>query len=819
MASDSLDPKPTLLSMTKQLVSRNASRFTRPAAPSSGATDGKPSHVALTAEEVLSEMEGANDEVLARLALEPACPESVLTTFVNGPRAALRAAAARNPRLNLGLLSMLAQNSQEEEPVLLAVAEHPSTSPESLRRLAGSAYLSVRMAAALHPSTPLDALLLLAGASDIPVQLALATRADLPVEVQRALLKAAPSTEVLRALASGPFVNEDILAALATSVEPDIRLRTAVHPRLPVGSQQLLSADPDWSVRQAAMSVSREDEGGLTLHLAVQPAAIQDPVVDDRTYLEFLTAEQQQELQDLIQALEALNSEALEFARQQWLSSLDRPRTVDEQRLRAAHQGRVLELERESRLTLERDLRILRQNLQAEADREKRGTSLSLSKALEQERQALSEELKTRRARQLLEERSATEQRRMEDLAALRAQQATEQQRTLAAERTHLTSELERFLEDQRALLQADASGHLQTVRIGLEQKLQAELAALRERMQAQFLKDLSMLRAAEDERTAARQLELESALERLLDDQRLQLQAETDERWAQEKEVFTQAMEARLAEQELQAQVIRRERLTSEHARQRAELEVQSETLLHEWRRAAGEALSQRQEQWEAETKQAQSDLTASLKAEREQRLVQQRQQLEAEWSVREAELRAAHGAALIQELEALAEQSRQSLVEHQAEAGTNLGTHLDLQIERLTAELAQERHETLTTREQRLISAGEPGPAPLSTPLTGATSMVGTLVGGYLVPAELLPTNQEPVLEALRLILTHLDVQEAALARLAPDGQSHRVYLRTVNRVIEGFMHGQENVILRADREDGPHYFCNERVPRLMP
>ena len=63
----------------------------------------------------------------------------------------------------------------------------------------------------------------------------------------------------------------------------------------------------------------------------------------------------------------------------------------------------------------------------------------------------------------------------------------------------------------------------------------------------------------------------------------------------------------------------------------------------------------------------------------------------------------------------------------------------------------------------------------------------MVGTLVGGYLVPAKLLPANPESVLEALRLILTHLDVQEAALARLAPDGQSRRSFLRSVDRVIE--------------------------------
>ena len=966
MASDSIDPKPTLLSVTKGLVSRNASRFARPAAPLSGANEEGPAHADLTAEEVLRQIDGADEERLARLALEPACPESVLTTFVNNPSATLRAAAARNPRLNMGLLSMLAQNRQEAEAVLLAVAEHPSTSPESLQRLSRNAYLSVRIAVARHSSTPLVILLYLAGAPDVPVQLALAGRADLTEEVQRALLKARPPTEVVRALASGPFVAEDILAALATSEEPDIRLRVAVHPKLPAGPRQLLSTDPDWSVRQAVMVIP--GERGV--------ASAQIPVVDDQTYLNFLTAEQQQERQDLMQALETLNSEALEFARQRWLASLDRPRTVDEQRLRAAHQGRVLELERESLLTLERDLRILRQNLQAEADREKRGTSLSLSKVLEQERQALREELKSRRARQLLEERSAGEQRRMEDLAALRAQQATDQQHTLAAERAQLNSELERFLEDQRAQLQTEANERLQTVRTGLEQKLQAELTVLRERMEAQSLRDLGVLRAAEEERTAARQLKLESALERLLDDQRLQLQAEADERWAQEKEAVKQAAETRLAEQELQAQVIRRERLTSEHARQRAELEAQGEALLHEWQRAAEEALAQRQKQWEAEAMQAQSDLAASLKTEQDQRLAQQRQQLdakfaeagrtrleqlrqsseaerqqqqkqassdlaaalteqrqqleaeqrqhlekllaeheasadsrkaelgaqvaewrqqgevaceqlrtegrralvsevhalktalaaevqqeldvrrqqleaafqeeeresrerqgratrametqlrrqaedqlEAEWSAREAELRAAHDAALAQELEALAEQSRQSLVERQAETDTNLGARLDFQTERLTAELVRERQEALTARERQLISAGEPGPAPLPASLIGATSMVGTLVGGYLVPAELLPINPEPVLKALRLILTHLDVQEAALAQLAPDGQSHRVYLRAVNRVIEGFMHGQENVILRADREDGPHYFSNERVPRLMP
>ena len=965
MASDSIDPKPTLLSVTKGLVSRNASRFARPAAPLSGANDEGPAHADLTAEEVLRQIDGADEERLARLALEPACPESVLTTFVNNPSATLRAAAARNPRLNLGLLSMLAQNSQEAEAVLLAVAEHPSTSPESLQRLAGSAYLSVRIAAALHPSASLATLQHLAGAPDVPVQLALAGRANLPEEVQRALLKAGPSTEVMRALASGPFVAEDILAALAISDEPDIRLRAAVHPRLPAGSRQLLSTDPDWSVRQAATVVP--GEGGV--------ASAQLPVVDDQTYLDFLTAEQQQERHDLTRALEALNSEAMEFARQRWLASFNRPRTVDEQRLRAAHQGRVLELERESLLTLERDLRILRQNLQAEADREKRGTSLSLSKALEQERQALREELKTRRARQLLEEQSATEQRRMEDLAALRAQQATDQQQTLAAERAQLTSELDRFLDDQRAQLQAEANGRLQTVRTGLEQKLQAELAALRERMEAQSLRDLGVLRAAEDERTAARQLELESALERLLDDQRLQLRAEADGQWAQEKEAVRQAAETTLAEQERQAQAARLECLTSEHARQRAELEAQGEALRHEWRRAAEEALAQRQEQWEAETKLAQSDLAASLKAERDQCLGEQRQQLDAEfaeagrtrlaqlrqsseaerqqqrqqassdlaaalaeqrqlleaeqaqqlekllaeheasagtreaelvaqvaewrqqdevareqlrtegrralvlevhalktalaaevqqeldvrrqqleadfreeervsrerqgqaaralkmqlrqqaedqlaaeWSVREAELRSTHGAALSLELEALAEEVQQSLVERQAETGTSLGARLGLQTERLTAELVRERQEALTAREQ-LISAGETGFAPLPATLTGATSMVGTLVGGYLVPAGLLPTNPEPVLEALRLILTHLDVQEAALARLTPDGQSRRSFLRSVDRVIEGFVYAQENVILRADREDGPHYFSNERVPRLMP
>ncbi|WP_407541011.1 hypothetical protein Q0M94_06375 [Deinococcus radiomollis] len=902
-------------------------------------------------------MEGADEVRLARLALEPACPESVLTTFANGPSAALRAAAARNPRLNLGLLSMLAQNTQETEAVLLAVAEHPFTSRESLQRLAGSRYPAVRIAAALHPAAPLDALLLLAGASDISVQLALTARASLPAEVQRALLTAG-SSEVLQALAGSPFAVEDILSALAASEDPDIRLRVAVHPNLAAGQRQVLSTDRDWRVRQAASAVLGEE------------AIVQAPV-DDATYLNFLTSEQEQERQDLMQALEALNSEALGLARQRWLASLDRPRTVDEQRLRAAHQGRVLELERESRLALERDLRILRQNLQAEAEREKRGTSLSLSKALELERQALREELKTQRARQVLEEQTASERRRMEELSALRAQQATDQQQILTAERAQLTLELERFLADQRAQLQAEAKERLQVIRTGLEQKLQTELATLRERLEVQSLSDLAALRVLEEERTTARKLELEAALERLLGDQVAQLQAEAKERWTREGEVFRQAAEARQAEMEVQAQAIRQERLSAEQTRRRAELEVQGEAQLQEWRRISEEVFGHRQAEWEAETKRAQADLARFLDEEHERRLEEQRlhletefaatgrarleqlrqiseadlqqqrhqasseltaalaeqrrqleaelqrqleqllaeheasadareaelaaqlvewrqqgdaardnlraegrrtlvsevsalktalaaeqqqklevrrrqleaefeedarvqrerqrqashaleaqlrqqmgDQLEAEWPAREAALRASHVAALTRELEHLAEQA---LAQQQAVSVPDPESRFELRAEQFTAELAQQRQEALAARQ--LISDQQPVTIlPLTSP-TDTPNMVGTLIGGYLVPAELLPANPEPVLQALRLILTHLDVQEAALARLTPDGQSRRSFLRAVDRVIESFVHAQENIILRADREDGPHYFCNERVPRLTP
>jgi hypothetical protein len=961
MAPDSVDPKPTLLSMTQQLVRRSTPSFGHPGSSSSEPKDESTSHADLTEADVLRQLEGADEERLAQLALEPACPESVLATFINGPSPALRAAAARNPRLNLGLLSMLAQNTQESEAVLLAVAEHPSSSPESLQRLAASTYLSVRIAAALHPSTPPAALLLLAASADVPAKLALTARAGLSTEIQRALLKTGPG-EVLRALASSPFAAEDMLVALATSENPDIRLRVAVHPNLTADLQQALGTDPDWSVRQAAMTASSELEAD----------SAQAPV-DEQTYLEFLTAEQRQERQDLVLALETLNSEALELARKRWLASLDRPRSVDEQRLRAAHQGRVLELERESRLTLERDLRILRQNLEAEAGREKRGTSLSLSKALEQERQALREELKARRARLLLEEQTASERRRMEELSALRAQQASDQRELLATERAQLTSELERFLEDQRAQLQTEANGRLQLVRTGLEQKLQTELTDLRERLEAQSLRDMGALRASEEERTAGRKLELESALERLLEDQRLQMTAEANERWTQEKEVFRQAAEAMLVELEAQAQVVQQERLSGEQARQRAELEVQGEALLQDWRRAAEEALVHRQAEWEAEVKRAQADLAVSLEAEQERRLGEQRRQLdtefaelgrtrldqlrqiseaerqqlrhqatseltaalaeqrqqleaeqeqqlehllaeheasaesreaelaaevaewrrqgeaarehlraegrralvsevsalkttlaaeqqqelevrrrqleaefeedaraqrerqlqakraleaqlrqqagdqlEAEWPAREGAMRASHAAALTQELEKLAEQSQ---AQGQAGSDPNPGARFDLQAERLGAELAQQRQEALAARQRQQMSEQQAVTVLPPASLTGAPNTVSTLIGGYPVPTALLPSDPAPVLAALNLILTHGDVQETALSRFAPDGQSRRSFLRSIDRAIEGFVHTQENIILRADREDGPHYFRNERVPRLTP
>ncbi|AZI45177.1 hypothetical protein EHF33_19895 (plasmid) [Deinococcus psychrotolerans] len=110
-----------------------------------------------------------------------------------------------------------------------------------------------------------------------------------------------------------------------------------------------------------------------------------------------------------------------------------------------------------------------------------------------------------------------------------------------------------------------------------------------------------------------------------------------------------------------------------------------------------------------------------------------------------------------------------------------------------------------------QKASLPSEPAVAPVSIDL---------LVWGYPVPCEVLPDHHPAaVLAALRLIAEHLDVQGEALLRFTPAGQSRRSFMRQIDRAAEGFLHVHEPVILRADREDGPHYFVNNRLPRLTP
>ncbi|AZI45176.1 hypothetical protein EHF33_19890 (plasmid) [Deinococcus psychrotolerans] len=851
MAAD--PPYKTLLNMTRRLTERglaalpaltSVTEASRKNASSIGSSDEEVARLiaSCSAEERITLaanratptpvlMRLAQDEssaVRCAVAAQPACPSDLLTQLVHDEDSQVRAAASAHPQLNVALLSMLAQRSQESLEVHLAVARHLTTSPDSLAQLVKSGSSAVRAAVARHPA-------------------------------------ASPST--LTTLASD--LSEEVKQALASR-------RPGAHHR-PVVLE--LRIDPP--------STRGVDE--LRIEEPHQKSDIQPEVPEaEVNFLRFLAAEYGQEIRDLARALETLNRETLEVTRARWQVRLAQPQSLDQERLKAAHQAQVQLLHRESKLTLERELRVLRDQLKAASKAEAQRTALDLSRTLERERQNLQAEQRAARQARVQEEHTQLEQQHNDLIGRLRADQEMNRKRVLAEERQRLTVALEQELHDQQVKLQAESALNLQKRRAGLELRLRTELEQLREDLEGHYLQRLTALKEQGDAAIAAKQREFVVALDNLLQDQQLKLQTEWEQRLATDEAEFRLTQEAARALQEREGMAAQELKLRQEGERLLTSLEQEAEIHRMTWQqqgqadlaryqdelqawseRTLGEVRqkliqehekkleqehAERQSQFEQVAKaakeeqlvateaarvqfglEAEARLTealqeqrqvaemqrasemASLQQKAEEALVLAQQEWTEGWQHREQELLELNRTRFEQETQALREQRKQRVQQYQLQQNALASTQMSTQIQPSAEQLVLDRRGALENLEAELQTQEKTA----LTPGASAVLSTGPLVYGYPVPLEALPEQHDPaaVLAALNLIAAHLDVQGEALLRFTPPGQSRRSFLRQIDRAVEHFQHGHEPVILRADREDGPHYFLNDRLPRLLP
>lgn len=181
-------------------------------------------------------------------------PDQLLELAGEADHAVIRENVARHPHSPASCLERLARDG--EAAVRLQVARNPSAPPEALNALAGDERYAVREAVAAHPLTPVETVLVLR--SDANERVALVAQLKLASLTEERMREALGSRRrnVKLAIASKPHAPAQVLTELARDRNPLIRAQVSLAPQLPELIRESLLEDPDWAVRQVALSAN-----------------------------------------------------------------------------------------------------------------------------------------------------------------------------------------------------------------------------------------------------------------------------------------------------------------------------------------------------------------------------------------------------------------------------------------------------------------------------------------------------------------------------------------------------------------------------------
>jgi hypothetical protein len=603
-------------------------------------------------------------------------------------------------------------------------------------------------------------------------------------------------------------------------------------------------------------------ERRAALHLPSLDAALQKDLAE-------VQAEFRQWKQAVLQNLERL-----------WAAPAGRPYSADEQRLLAVHQGRMMTLRRQSRLDLERDLRLLRQRLQTDGERQARATALELSRILERERFFLEDEARRERTRRLDAERLRLEGELARARADLTADAEQTRGRAIAAERERhvrqLNAELAQLrdrlrvqdkLSDLRDELSLRHAHELDALNMQLTLEREAQLRAEQEQGQAALAQErqaleveLSALAAAEQEEcqrqhnhaldreraalgtvhlTEREELRiqhgeslsarLKAERERLAPALKQQANAARD-RWEEERQqVRAEQLRAQQAEAEATVARLRTE-LEAAHAerltQERTELEAQLAVTLRTRQEMADHALAQQlaplRAAAESKLAQALEDQRQAAQAFQAQRLLDLegagQQKLGAAWSRLEAELLVGHEQALAEQAARLEADAAALEEVTQGQLAARMADTLAGRTAELRVRLEAEQEQAAAPYRVRVVAADpNTNRGGVSGPQDSADLV--PVIAGVSVPPSILPDAPEAVLSALRLIAGHGEVAERDLGRFVPPEQSVRRFRRDLGSVIEALVQNGEHVFLRVTRPDDTYYILNPRRRQEQP
>lgn len=597
-------------------------------------------------------------------------------------------------------------------------------------------------------------------------------------------------------------------------------------------------------------------------------------------YIPALEAALQQDLAEVQTGFMQWKRAVLEEMERRWATPSGRPYSADEQRLLAVHQGRMMTLRRQSRLDLERDLRLLRQRLKTDGERQARATALELSRILERERFFLEDEARRERTRQLDAERLRLEGDLARARADLTADAEQTRERAMAAERERHARQLDAELaqvrdrlrvQDRLSALRDELSlrhaHELDALNVQLTLEREAQLTAEREEKQAALVQERQALEAELSALAAAEQEECQrqnsQALDRdraasatvhltQLEELRLQHEASLSARLRAERECLVPELErqaaAARASWEEERQRIRaaqcrsqqaeaeatvtalRAELEATHAerltQERTELETQLAVTLRTRQEMADHALAQQlaplRAAAEAKLARALEEQRQAAQAFQAQRLSDLEgaghQELEAAWSRLEADLLARHQQALAEQAARL--EAEAIALEQGAQSGLEARTAASL-AERegeLSARLVTELGQAAAPRRVRVVVV-DPATNQGGVPGPQDPAHPVAVIAGVSVPPNILPDAPDAVLGALRLIAAHGEVAERDLGRFVPPEQSVRRFRRDLGGVIEALVQNGEHVFLRVTRPDDTYYILNPRRRQEQP
>ncbi|MFJ1754537.1 hypothetical protein [Kitasatospora sp. NPDC088134] len=204
--------------------------------------------------------------VLSALAENPAAGEELIRRLADHPHDFVYRAAAHNPRVPLDVLDRLAATGRLGDVLLPRIA---AADPAELDHLAGRPDARTRRLVALHRDLPAPVRDRLAADPDAKVAAAvaphpgltaaqlralharhgrsvaagIAANPDAPTELLHELLAADHNVATLRALATHPAADADVLTACLRDRRAG--RRAAAHPALPPDRLRALLADPD----------------------------------------------------------------------------------------------------------------------------------------------------------------------------------------------------------------------------------------------------------------------------------------------------------------------------------------------------------------------------------------------------------------------------------------------------------------------------------------------------------------------------------------------------------------------------------------------